>query len=72
MGRASSTHGEKRNPYGVLVGNTVIERSNRRWEDNIKINVREIGWVDMDLIILAQDRGQWRAAMNTGMNFRVA
>jgi hypothetical protein len=39
--------------------------------DNIKIDLREIGWDGMDLIELAQDRDQWRALVNTVMNLRV-
>jgi hypothetical protein len=39
--------------------------------DSIKIDLREIGWVDMDWIDLAQDRDQWRALVNTVMNLRV-
>jgi hypothetical protein len=39
--------------------------------DNIKMFLREIGWGGMDWIYLAEDRGQWRALMNTGMNFQV-
>jgi hypothetical protein len=38
---------------------------------NIKIDLREIGWGGMDWIDLAQDRGQWRALVNTVMNLRV-
>jgi hypothetical protein len=38
--------------------------------DNIKIVLREIGWVGMDWIDLVQDRGQWRALVNTVMNLR--
>jgi hypothetical protein len=36
--------------------------------DNIKVNLREIGWDDMDWIDLAQDRDQWRALVNMAMN----
>jgi hypothetical protein len=43
----------------------------RRWVDNIKIDLREIGWDGMDWIDLAQDRDQWRALVNTVMNLRV-
>jgi hypothetical protein len=43
----------------------------RRWEDNININIREIGWGGMDWIDLAQDRDRWRALVNTVMNPRV-
>jgi hypothetical protein len=42
-----------------------------RWVDNMKIDLREIGWDCMDWIELAQDRDQWRALVNTIMNFRV-
>jgi hypothetical protein len=42
-----------------------------RWVDNIKIDLRETGWVGMDWIDLAQDRDQWRALVNTAMNLRV-
>jgi hypothetical protein len=49
MGRACSTHGEKRNAYRILVGKSEgkrqLGRPRRRWEDNIKMDLREIGWV---------------------------
>jgi hypothetical protein len=41
------------------------------WVENIKMDLREIGWDCMDWIELAQDRGQWRALGNTAMNLRV-
>jgi hypothetical protein len=41
------------------------------WKDNIKVDLREIGWGDMDWINLAQDWEQWTALVNTAMNFRV-
>jgi hypothetical protein len=41
------------------------------WVDNIKMDVREIGWDGMDWLYLAQDRDQWRALLNTVMNLRV-
>jgi hypothetical protein len=44
----------------------------RRWEDNIKMDLREIGWVGIDWIDLAQDRDLWRALVNMVMNLRVA
>jgi hypothetical protein len=46
-------------------------RLRRRWVDNIKMDLREIGWDGVDWIDLAQDRDQWRAVVNTVMNFRV-
>jgi hypothetical protein len=52
------------------------ERTTRRqrcaWEDNIKLDFREIGWGDMAWINLAQDRDQWQVLVNTVMNLRVA
>jgi hypothetical protein len=60
MGRACSTKGEKRNAYRILVGmpgrNRPLGRPRRRWLDNIKIDLREIGSDGMDWIDLAQDR----------------
>jgi hypothetical protein len=50
---------------------TPLARSIRRWEDNIKMDLRETGWGDMDWIDLAQDRDQWRAFVYTIMNLRV-
>jgi hypothetical protein len=68
--------GEKRNAYRILVGKPErkrpLGRPRRRWEDNIKMDIREIGWGSMDWIDLAQDRDQWRALGNTVMNLRVA
>jgi hypothetical protein len=46
-------------------------RPRRRWEDNSRMDLREIGWEDVDWIHLAQDRDQWWAFVNTVMNFRV-
>jgi hypothetical protein len=46
-------------------------RPRRRWVDNIKMDLREIGWDGVDWIDLAQDRDQWRALVNTVMNLRV-
>jgi hypothetical protein len=65
MEGACSTNGENRNAYRILVGNPEgkrpLGRSRRRWVDNIKMDLREIGWDGMDWIDLAQDRDQWRA-----------
>jgi hypothetical protein len=75
MGRACSTNGEKRNAYRALVGKPEgkrpLGRPKRRWENNIRMDLREIGWGGMDWIDLAQDRDQWRALVNTVMNIRV-
>jgi hypothetical protein len=67
--------GEKRNAYGILVGKLEgkipLGRPRRRWVDNIKMDLREIGWGCTGLIDLAQDRDQWTALVNTVMNLRV-
>jgi hypothetical protein len=52
---------------GNLEGKRPLERPRRRWEDNIKLDLREIGWDGMDWIDLTQDRDQWRALVNTVM-----
>jgi hypothetical protein len=66
---------EKRNAYRILVGKPEgkrpLGRPRRRWLDNNKIDLREIGWDGMDWIYVAQDRDQWRALVNTVMNIRV-
>jgi hypothetical protein len=65
----------QRNAYRVLVGmpegKRPLGRQRRRWVNNIKMGLREIGWDDMDWIDLAQNRDQWRALVNTVMNLRV-
>jgi hypothetical protein len=48
-----------------------LERPRSRWVDNIKMNLREIGWSGMNWIDMAQDREQRRALVNTVMNLRV-
>jgi hypothetical protein len=66
---------EGRGVYRVLVGKPGIKRPlgrpRRRWEDNIKLDLREIGIDGANWIRLAQDRVQWRAFVNTVMNLRV-
>jgi hypothetical protein len=49
----------------------ILCRPRRRWEDNIRMDLREIGFGDVDWIYLAQDRDGWRALVNTVMNLRV-
>jgi hypothetical protein len=75
MGGACSTHGEKRNAYRILVGKPEGKRPlvtpSHRWEDNIRMDLREVGWGGMDWIDLAHDRDQWRALVNMVMNLRV-
>jgi hypothetical protein len=67
--------GEKRNAYGLLVGKPEgkrpIGRPRRRWVDNIRMDLVEMGWDDVDWIGLAKDRNRWRALMNSVLNLRV-
>jgi hypothetical protein len=67
--------GERRGAYRALVGKPEgrrpLGRPRRRWEDNIKMDLREVGWGSMDWINLAQDRDRWRSLVNAVMNLRV-
>jgi hypothetical protein len=67
--------GEERNMYRVLMvkpeGKRPLGRPRRRWEDGIRMDLREIGWGSVDWIQLAQNRDRWRAVVNTVMNLRV-
>jgi hypothetical protein len=67
--------GEVRGAYNILVGRPVgrrpLGRPRRRWEDNIKIDLWEIGFGDVDWIHWDQNRDRWRALVNTVMNLRV-
>jgi len=62
----------RRGLYSVLVGKPegkrILRRSRRRWEDNIKMDLQEVGCGVMDWIELAQDRNRWRALMNAVIN----
>jgi hypothetical protein len=75
MSGACSTNGEKRNTYRILVGKPEgkrpLGRPRHRWEDNIKLDLRDIGWGGMDWIDMDLDWDQWRAIVNTVMNLRV-
>jgi len=66
--------GERRGVYRVLVGKLGEKRPLgipwRRWEDNIRIGLQEVGCGDVDWIELAQDRDRWRALVNAVMNLR--
>jgi hypothetical protein len=67
--------GEERKVYKILVGNPErrrpLGRPSRRWEDGIRMDLREIVLRGVDWIRLAQDRDRWRAVVNAGMNLRV-
>ena len=75
MGGACSAYGERRGVYRVLLGkpegNSLLGRPRRRWEDNIKMDLQEVGCGGMDWIELAQDRERWRAFVNVLMDFQV-
>jgi hypothetical protein len=67
--------GEKRNAYRLLAGKPEekrpLGRPRRRWVDNIRMGLGEVGWGDVDWIGLAQDRNWWRALVNSGLHLRV-
>jgi hypothetical protein len=67
--------GEERKVYKVLVGKPEgkkpLGRPRLRWEDWIRMDLRETGWESVDWIRLAQDRDRWRAAVNAVNNLRV-
>jgi hypothetical protein len=67
--------GEEKNVYKVFMGKpegkSPLERPRTRWEDGIRMDLREFGWGSVEWIQLAQDRDRWRAVVNTVMNLRV-
>jgi hypothetical protein len=75
VGCTCGTHGEGRVVYRVLVGrpegNRPLGRPRRKWDINIKMDLKEIGIDGANWIQLAQDRVQWRACVNTIINLRV-
>jgi hypothetical protein len=75
MGRACGAYGGERGVQRVLVGKPEgkrpLGRPRRRWEDNIKMDLQDVGRDRGDWMELAQDRDRWRALMGTVRNFRV-
>jgi hypothetical protein len=67
--------GEKRNTYRLLAGKPEgkrpLGRPRRRWLVNIKRDLGEVGWGDVDWIGLAKDRNRWRALVNSVLNLQV-
>jgi hypothetical protein len=67
--------GEKRNAYRILVGKPEgkrpLGRPRHRWMDNMKMDLREVGWDVVCWIDMAQDGDQWRSLVNTILNLRV-
>jgi hypothetical protein len=67
--------GEGTDAYRILVGRPdgkrPLVRPRRRWDNNIKMDLQEVGWGSMNWIALAQDRDKWRALVNAVMNLRV-
>jgi hypothetical protein len=66
---------DSRGAYRILVGipegRRRLVRPRRRWEDNIKMDLQEVGWEGMDWIALTHDTDRWRALVNAVMNRRV-
>jgi hypothetical protein len=75
MGGACGTHGDERKVYKVLVGKPKgkrpLGRPRRRWEDGIRMDLRESDLRGVDWIRLSQDRDRWRAVVSAMMNLRV-
>jgi hypothetical protein len=75
MGGVCSTNGEKRNACRLLVGKPErkrpVGRPRLRWVDNIRMDLGEVGWGDVDWIGLAQDRNRWRALVNAVLKLQV-
>jgi hypothetical protein len=67
--------GEKRKAYRLLVGkpegNRLLGGSKRWWVENIKMDLGEVGWGDVDWIGVGRDRNRWRALLNSLLNLRV-
>jgi hypothetical protein len=67
--------GEKRNAYRLFVGKPEgkrpLGRPRRSWVDNIRMDLGEVGWTDVDWIGVAQDMNRWRALVYSVLNLRV-
>jgi hypothetical protein len=67
--------GKKRNAYRLLVGKSEgtrpLGRPRRRWVDNIRMDLGDVEWGEVDWIGLAKDRNRWRVLVNSVLNLRV-
>jgi hypothetical protein len=67
--------GENRKAYRLLMGKPEgkrpLGRPRRRWVDNIRIDLGEVGWADVEWIGLAKNRNRWRALVSSVLNLRV-
>jgi hypothetical protein len=63
--------GEKRNAYRLPEGRRPLGIPRCRWLDNIRMDLVEVGWGDVDWIGLAEDRDRWRTLVNSVLNLRV-
>jgi hypothetical protein len=67
--------GEGRGACRILVGKPEgrrpLGRPRHRWEENIKMDLQEVGWESVDWIVMTQDRDRWLAVVNVVMNLRV-
>jgi hypothetical protein len=75
MGGTCSAYAERRDVHRIMLGKPERKRScgrpRCRWEDNIKMDLQEVGCMGMDWIELAEDRDRWRALVTAVMNLRV-
>jgi len=75
MGGLCSTHGKMSRVYKILVGKSEgkrpLRKPSRKWEDNIRLDRREIGLEDVDWIHVTQDRDHWWALVDMAMNFQL-
>jgi hypothetical protein len=67
--------GDERGAYRIFMGRSEAKRPlgrhRRGWDDNIKLYLQEVGWENMDWIVLVRDTDRWQALVKAVMNFRV-
>jgi hypothetical protein len=72
VARMEERRGAYRDLVGKPEGRRPVERPRPKWEDNIKMDLREVGWGYMGWIYMTQDRDRWRILVNAVMNFWVS